>query len=384
MFKYIELFAGIGGFRTAFDSLGGKCVFASEIDSFAKRTYKALYDGANELEGDITKIDVKDIPNHDLMVGGFPCQAFSAAGQRKGFYDTRGTLFFEVTRIAEEKRPRIILLENVKGLLSHDKGRTIEVMLQALNDIGYAVDFSVLNSKYFKVPQNRERIYIVCNRDAEHEEWDISGNNVVAKTKRRIQALGIRTFNFNWPTNNTVSNQLIDVLEAEVDEKYYLPEEKTRGLVEQWERKNGTSILKVDKHRGCSLRTRSYCGQDQQLEVREEAISNTITSCTKDAMVLTPQGRIRKLTPRECWRLQAFTDEQFNKAKEEGISDSQLYKLAGNAVTIKVVREIGMNLLPYLEVSYRPKTSLRMRNSERRVKPVRERKVLKNKEVTEG
>jgi DNA (cytosine-5)-methyltransferase 1 len=237
-FKYIELFSGIGGFRSALDPLGGECVFASEIDPFATRAYKALYNGAPELHGDITKIDTDDIPDHDVLVGGFPCQAFSVAGQRKGFEEARGTLFFEIARIASAKQPRLMLLENVKGLLSHDGGHTFETMCAVLNDIGYAIDFRVLNSKHYGVPQNRERIFVVCDRDAEHTEWSVIGNGVEAKAKRRAQALGIRTFNFDWPTNDTVTTRLRDILEDNVDERYYLSEEKTAKLVAQLEERD--------------------------------------------------------------------------------------------------------------------------------------------------
>src|SRR5690606_12170926 len=156
-FTYVSLFSGIGGFEQALNKLGGKCVFASEIDKFAAKAYATLY-GDEHLHGDITEIDTDDIPDHDLLVGGFPCQAFSVAGKRLGFEDTRGTLFFEMARLAKAKQPKVVLAENVKGLVGHDKGRTLNTIVQTLCDIGYTVDFNVLNSKYFGVPQNRERI----------------------------------------------------------------------------------------------------------------------------------------------------------------------------------------------------------------------------------
>lgn len=230
-FRYIELFAGIGGFRTALDKLGGVCVFASEIDKYAMQSYRALYDGAPELHGDITKVNEADVPDHDILVGGFPCQAFSVAGRQKGFEDTRGTLFFEIARIAKHKQPQMMLLENVKGLVSHDNGRTLEVLAETLNEIGYALDFNVLNSKNFGVPQNRERIFLVCSRDAAHEDWNIEGNGVVSRAKRRIQALGVRTFNFQWPAEHSEKPILRDILETVVPEKYYLSNEKTETLI---------------------------------------------------------------------------------------------------------------------------------------------------------
>lgn len=234
-FTYASLFSGIGGFEQALNKLGGICVFASENDKFAARAYEVLY--GFEPAGDITKIDAKDIPDHDLLTAGFPCQAFSVAGKRKGFEDTRGTLFFEIARIAKEKRPKALLLENVKGLVNHDKGRTLDIMISVLNEIGYVIDFEVLNSKYFGVPQNRERIFIVAIREDLIEaepfnEDSLKGNTIVRKRKRQINEWA-KTFNFNWPEQTEVTTRLRDILETDVDEKYYLDEEKTAKLVAQ-------------------------------------------------------------------------------------------------------------------------------------------------------
>lgn len=393
-FRYIELFAGIGGFRTALDQLGGECVFASEIDKFATQSYRALYNGASELHGDITQIDAKDIPNHDVLVGGFPCQAFSVAGQRKGFEDTRGTLFFEIARIAKEKQPRLMLLENVKGLLSHDQGRTFETMCVALNEIGYAVDFRVLNSKYFGVPQNRERIFIVCDRDAANESCVIEGNNVVSKAKRRAQELGIRTFSFNWPTESEVSLRLRDILEKCVSEKYYLSEERASKLISELEKRREftpvedekdivyagllgegfrqiNEVLDID---GVCTALRTFQGGGLHPKIAEPQILqrargnnsgglHTIApTITKNAyeqnnhlvtaeLGAFPRYRIRKLTPLECWRLQGFSDEQHAIAVAAGISDSQRYKQAGNAVTVNVIRAIGERMVARLALS---------------------------------
>lgn len=465
MFKYIELFAGIGGFRQALDSLGGECVFASEIDPFATKAYKALYNGASELNGDITKVEAHDIPDHDVLVGGFPCQAFSIAGQRKGFEEARGTLFFEIARIASAKQPRLMLLENVKGLLSHDGGRTFETMCVVLNDIGYAIDFRVLNSKHYGVPQNRERIFVACERDAEHADWNVNGTGVEAKAKRRAQELGIRTFNFNWPANNDVVTRLRDVLETNVDEKYYLSEEKTAKLIAQLgERLDSAEPIVHSSlnHYGNDQMNRVYSidgvaptitvvsggGREQKIAVpiiekvghlpsdsgQTGAVygvdgiaptclnqhGNAVTkvaelqqysdgsgiSYTVDAnyakgtspgdigkgrrthvmegtlfndsgqsrrLVVNnelaptlrvggggnkpgiwrveesaPRYRIRKLTPLECWRLQGFSDESHNTVAAAGISDSQRYKQAGNAVTVNVISAIGRRLIPLL------------------------------------
>ena len=306
--KYVELFAGIGGFRSALDRLGMKCVFASEIAKYAKQEYTALY-GDEHLYGDITKIDVNNIPDHDLLVGGFPCQAFSVAGQRRGFEDTRGTLFFEIVRIAKSKQPKWLMLENVKGLLSHDNGRTFDIMCACLNDIGYAVDFKVLNSKHYGVPQNRERIFIIANRDVEHEDWRIEGNDVVAKAKRRIAKLGIKTFNFDFPNNKTVDKRLRDVLQENVDEKFYLSKEKTEKLIVQLNGKHTQKLSDVKELllQEPSVQQIGYIQGDMQgyRVYDQEGLSTTVAAQTggldgngAGLFVIDDQGRTtKKLKP---------------------------------------------------------------------------------------
>lgn len=445
-FKFIDLFCGIGGFHLAMSEVGGECVFASEIDKFAKQAYTTLH--GLEPHGDITKIDAKDIPDHDVIAAGFPCQSFSVAGKRGGFEDARGTLFFEVARIADEKKPKILLLENVKGLVGHDKGKTLDTIVKTLNDIGYRVDFEVLNSKYFGVPQNRERIFIVSIREdlIVNEPWNIEGNNVVAKGKKRISGYDdVKTFNFDFPKNETVTKRLVDVLEDAVDEKYYLDEDKTSKLVVDLKVSNsdvkvvgnasrtgynshnihdpegisptiaardykgakmvaeglpikeatkkgyamakegdavnisfpssntrrgrvgkdgqaqtleasgvnqGVVLPAIGASRGRNIENPSdrTPGNDvvQRLELNSGGTSNTLTSVQKDNYVVEPPLRIRKLTPLECWRLQGFTDEQHNAVEASGISNSQRYKQAGNAVTVNVIEAIGTRLLPYL------------------------------------
>ena len=239
-FTYASLFSGVGGFEFGLNRVGGQCVFASEVDKFATQSYKAIH-GEDNLHGDVTKIDAKDVPDHDVLVGGFPCQAFSVAGHRGGFEDARGTLFFDIARIAKEKQPKFLLLENVKGLVGHDKGKTLDTIVKTLNDIGYRVDFEVLNSKYYGVPQNRERIFIVAIREdlIANEEWlNTKGQTVVPKGKRRISGYeNVKTFNFNFPQNDEVVLRLRDVLEQTVDESFYLSEDKTSKLFKQLEYK---------------------------------------------------------------------------------------------------------------------------------------------------
>ena len=433
-FKYAELFAGILGFGTALDELGGDSVFISEIDKFAQQAIRALGKG-DVLHGDITKIEAAAVPDHDLLVGGFPCQAFSVAGKRLGYADMRGTLFFEVVRIAKEKKPRAILLENVKGLLGHAKGDTISTMLHALNDIGYVVDMNILNSKFFNVPQHRERVFILALREdlAKPAEWhDIKGATVLHKTRQRLQGEGLVTFNFEWPEEKEVTKKLADVLEVEVEESYFLPDERAAALLAQLEKapvipsildtrqksadaKSGKPGVRVSDticptinateqkdikkvvtetkplmvgsldHYKNDQMNRVYSpdgisptitvvsggGREKKIAVevrpcltpfREEkrqngprfkpdgAEAHTVTAQDRHGVAVGrfPQYRIRKITPREAWRLQAFSDFAFDKVRAAGISNSQLYKQAGNAVTVNVVRAIAEKLLPYL------------------------------------
>lgn len=432
-FKFISLFAGIGGFDFGLKKVGGELVFASEIDKFAKKAFKELH--GVEPQGDITKIDAKDVPDHDVIAAGFPCQSFSVAGNRGGFDDARGTLFFEVARIADEKKPKVLLLENVKGLVGHDKGKTLDTIVKTLNEIGYRVDFEVLNSKYFGVPQNRERIFIVAIREdlIVNEPWNIVDNNVVAKGKKRISGYDdVKTFNFDFPKNETVTKRLVDILEDNVDEKFYLDESKTNQLILNIKEtdsdvkvvsnasRTGYNSHNIHDPEGIppTIAARDYKGAKMVVEglpikeatkkgyavanegdavnisfpssntrrgrVGKEGQSQTIEASGVNqgvvVPVLTPDRinkrqngrrfkedgdssftittqdrhgvfnglRIRKLTPKECWRLQGFTDEQHNAVEASGISNSQRYKQAGNAVTINVIEALGERLLPYL------------------------------------
>ena len=236
--KFIDLFSGIGGFRSALELNGHKCIAYSEVDKFAKQSYQAIYNTEDEIDlGDITKISEEYLSHfkqeNDIVVGGSPCQSFSLAGSRKGFEDTRGTLFFEYAKVVKETQPKYFLFENVKGMLSHDKGNTIRVVLETFDQLGYYIDFNVFNSKYYDVPQNRERIYIVGKRK---DLVDNPKYQEKVKGKKKLEEV------HNWAVDNInyvkllpklkteVTTRLIDVLEDEVDEKYYLSEEKTKKL----------------------------------------------------------------------------------------------------------------------------------------------------------
>ena len=400
--KFLDLFAGIGGFRTGLESVGFEAFGWVEWDKFARQSYEAIH----VTEGEWTRTDITDVTNEEfaelegeveLITGGFPCQTFSYAGQRKGFDDTRGTMFFEIARAAKHIRPKYMLLENVKGLVSHNKGNTLDTIVKVLNDLGYIVDFEILNSKYFGVPQNRERIFIVAVRDdlIEPEEWIIEGDNVVAKGKRRIKGYGwARTFNFDYPQGWDLDLKLKDIMEPEVEERFYLNKEQTDKLVlnssgiesdinqvaryDSPTRKN-TNQYRTYSPEGISPSLTSMGGggrephvmedkvligasrgrnpanssdrttgapTEQRLEINENGTSNTLTSVQKDNYLVNigEDVTIRKLTPRECFRLQTFTDEQFQKAQDAGVSNSQLYKQAGNAVTVNVIKELAKKI----------------------------------------
>lgn len=445
--NFIDICSGIGGFRTGLEKHGHRCLAFAEIDKFAKQSYNAIYNTESEEDlGDITSISDEHFRLYrgqvDIITGGFPCQSFSIAGNRRGFEDTRGTIFFHIARAIKEIQPSYVLLENVKGLLSHDKGRTYETIIQALDELGFFVEWGLFNSKYWGVPQNRERVYILVTRK---DVW---------KEPQLFNLLKQQT---------SVDVRLIDILETEVDESYYLSEEKTKkltlnedlsGRLNHYDYRDVDSVHSVNKvsptlntmqggdrqpkiavreatkqgytlaEQGDSVNVsyptsktrRGRVGKQvaqtlQAGEVNQGVVINPLKDKTEygwhfEQAVYDPQGitrtvkanggsgnipktievnqsvvigvghhpfskkrefngyglicptliatdykapktvltnnlRIRKLTPLECWRLQGFTDEQFYKAKNAGVSKSQLYKQAGNAVTVNVVEAIA-------------------------------------------
>lgn len=298
--KAIDLFAGIGGIRLGFERAFGEkidFVFASEIDRYARETYYTNFD--EEPFGDITKIDEKNIPPFDILLAGFPCQAFSVAGHRKGFEDTRGTLFFDVMRIAAHHKPKVIFLENVKGLVNHDKGKTFKVILETLGELGYSVNYQVLNAKDFGVPQNRERIYIVCF---------LNDDKI-----------------FKFPEQIALTKKIQDCLEEKINEKYYY--------------KNKAMYEKI-KNEVVSSET-IYQWRRQYIRANKSNVCPTLTANMGTGghnvpLILDKKG-IRKLTPRECLNFQGYPSE----FKIPEIVDSQLYKQAGNSVAVSVIEEIA-------------------------------------------
>ena len=330
MYKSIDLFAGIGGIRLGFDRAFGKnieTVFVSEWDENAQKTYKANFTDDFEIAGDITKIEEKDIPSFDICLAGFPCQAFSLAGQRKGFDDNykglcRGTLFMDVARICEHHKPKVIFCENVKGLVIHDKGRTFKVITKTFQDLGYTVYSQVLNSKNFGVPQNRERIYLVAFR------------NDIAPDK------------FRFPTTTDDTKRIRDIIEEEaVPAKYYLSETYLQTL-------KNHKARHAAKGNGFGYEIRAWddiagaivcggMGRERNLVIDERQKDLTPTTHIKGE--INKEG-VRKMTPREWARLQGFPD-----SFKLPLADVHLYKQFGNSVTVNVIEAIAEKIKEVLD-----------------------------------
>jgi DNA (cytosine-5)-methyltransferase 1 len=304
-FTFIDLFAGIGGMRIAFKKQGGTCVFSSEWDKFAQQTYTENF--RESPVGDIRLIDERDIPSHDILSAGFPCQPFSHAGLKMGFEDTRGTLFFDVARIIKFHKPKLVLLENVKGFLSHDKGNTFKVVKAILEDLGYEVHSQVLNAKDFGLPQNRERIYIV-------------GIN-----RRRTNS---KPFTFPRPSKKITS--VGDVLEVRVPDKYTISDRLWAGhrrrLKEHRARGNGFGYSIFDSKS-------SYTS----------TISARYYKDGSEILISQRNRNPRKITPREAARLQGFP-ESFRIP----VSDAQAYRQFGNSVAVPVVSAIAKRMVGLL------------------------------------
>lgn len=319
--KFIDFFAGIGGFRLGMERAGHECVGHCEIDKFAERSYRAMHD-VKESEwyaDDVTRVKPRELPEADCYCFGFPCQAFSIAGHRRGFEDTRGTLFFEVMRLAKERKPRILFAENVKGLLNHDGGRTFGIIISTMDELGYDVEWQLLNSKDFGVPQNRERVFIIGHlrgtgrrkilpiREGDKEASGVSGQTSNTITTRTGTATSVGT---------------------------YVVESKQHAQVKQI---------------GNIMPTKTRANPNQGRVYDTDGISPCLNGSEGGgrqpyiALPVIDGCRIRKLTPKECFRLQGFPDEYFEKAAAVN-SDSQLYKQAGNSVTANVICEIARRL----------------------------------------
>lgn len=318
-YTFIDLFAGIGGFHQAFHNVGAKCVFASEWNEPARKTYIANYknispeifneglfsSGLKLFEGDITKVKEKNIPKFDILCAGFPCQPFSNAGLKKGFEDSRGTLFFDIARIVRHHKPKVVFLENVKGFKSHDKGNTFKVIIKTLKDMGYKVFYKILNAKDFGVPQNRERIYI-------------------------IGFLG--DINFDFPSPLGIKTKLGDILDKEVDKKYTISDKLWAGhqrrKKEHREKGNGFgySLFNHNSQYASTMSARYY--KDGSEILIEQKGKNP-----------------RKITPKEAARLQGYPEGFIIP-----VSDTQAYKQFGNSVAVPVITAIAESIMRTLNL----------------------------------
>ena len=310
-FTMIDLFAGIGGIRLAFQKQGGRTVFSSEFNKYAQKTYRINY--GEVPSGDITEINATSIPDHDILLGGFPCQPFSNAGLKRGFDDARGTLFFDIARILEAKRPKAFMLENVKQLRGHNNGRTLETILRTLDDLGYYVpNPQVLKSCDFGIPQNRERIIIVGFRK------DLLSNQEI-------------TFEYPQPTNEPT--RVGDILEKNVLDKYTISDRLYRGHLERKEKNK-------EKGKGFGF---SMFNEDSPYT---NTISARYHKDGSEALIDQGEGKNpRKLTPRECARLQGFPEEFIIP-----VSNVQAYIQFGNSVTVKVIEAVAEKMIEFMNI----------------------------------
>ena len=370
------MFAGIGGFRAGLTRAGGfQCVGHCEIDKYADASYRAIHDIRKEERyyPDARAIDPNDLPDSDLLCGGFPCQAFSLAGRRKGFEDARGTLFFEIARLAEAKRPAYLLLENVPGLLSHDGGRTFAAILTTLYDLGYHVEWAVLNSKHFGVPQSRRRVFLICYLDPRcaGKILPVFGTDA----KALIQVVGGPQGSHVYDPEGVACTQTAgaggmggktglylvngDKITASfVDLCAGHPRQTGQArcitarygqttLSNHKAERSGVLLIREDTKAGykaaapgdtVSLR---FASTPHRGRVGRDIAHTLETSSTQG--IVERGGRIRRLMPRECLRLQGFEDSQIDKILAI-TSDAQAYKQAGNCVTVNVIEAIGRRI----------------------------------------
>ncbi len=301
---FIDLFAGIGGIRLGFESLGAKCVFSSEFDTNVQKTYEANF--WEIPHWDITKIKEKEIPSHDILLWGFPCQAFSIAGHRKGFEDTRGTLFFDVARIIKYHKPRAFLLENVKWLINHDKGKTLATILKVLKDLWYHVIYQVLNTmEYTNVPQNRERVIIV-------------GFNI-----KKVPDYA----NFKFPQKVTLQKTIKDIIDHDKkDNKYYYW--KTHPYYKE--------LVKSIKSADTVYQRRRHYVRENKNNVCPTLTANMGTGWHNVPLIKDKFG-IRKLVPRECLRFQWYSEDYILPP----LADSKLYYQIWNSVTVPLMKRVA-------------------------------------------
>jgi DNA (cytosine-5)-methyltransferase 1 len=313
LFRTLDLFAGVGGIRLGFENAGFETVFANDFDRYCKDTYDLNFKKSKLVVEDMRKIGIDDLPEFDFLLGGFPCQAFSIAGYRKGFNDEkdRGNLFFDVARILEARNPAGFLLENVKNLKGHDKGKTFKIILQTLEDLGYHVKTKVLNSmEYGNIPQNRERIYIV----------GFKNKNYIDK--------------FEFPEPRKLKIKVTDLLEKNIPEKYYYNGKPLFAKLEGSVKEEG----------------KVYQWRRQYVRENKKGVCPTLTANMgmggHNVPIIKDKKGIRKLTPLECFRLQGFPR---TFALPKNLADSALYKQAGNSVTVTVLEAVAREMMKVLE-----------------------------------
>ena len=370
------MFAGIGGFRAGLTRAGGfQCIGHCEIDKYADASYRAIHDIRKEERyyPDARAIAPNDLPDFNLLCGGFPCQAFSLAGRRKGFEDARGTLFFEIARLAEAKRPAYLLLENVSGLLSHDGGRTFAAMLTTLYDLGYHVEWSVLNSKHFGVPQSRRRVFLICYLDPRcaGKILPVFGTDAKALIQVVGGPQGSRVYDpegvactqtagaggmggktgLYLVNGDNVTASFVDLCAGHPRQtgqaRCITARYGQTTLSNHKAERSGVLLIREDTRAGykaaapgdtVSLR---FASTPHRGRVGRDIAHTLETSSTQG--IVERGGRIRRLMPRECLRLQGFEDSQIDKILAI-TSDAQAYKQAGNCVTVNVIEAIGRRI----------------------------------------
>ena len=404
LIRYFDMFAGIGGFRAGLTRAGGfQCVGHCEIDKYADASYRAIHDIGKEEKyyPDAREIDPGDLPPFDLLCGGFPCQAFSNAGKRKGFDDARGTLFFEIARLAKARRPAYLLLENVPGLLTHDQGRTFAVILSALDELGYHVEWSVLNSANFHVPQSRKRVFLICYLDPRcagkilpvfgddakaliqliggpqgSRVYDPEGvactqtsgaggmggktglylvgfNRKEGIVSGRDTAVALNASDFRGINRNQTQNAVFVDLSVGQPERT----DTARCLTARYAQatlsnhraeRSGVLLIKEATKRGYKEASPGdtvdlgYAGSNTRRGRVGHDIAHTLETSSIQGIV-EHGGRIRRLMPRECLRLQGFEEDQIDRLLAI-TSDAQAYKQAGNSVTVNVIEAIGRRI----------------------------------------
>lgn len=324
-YKFIDLFAGIGGFRLALESFGAKCVYSNEWDRFAQETYQMNF--GDTPEGDITQVDETSIPDHDILCAGFPCQPFSISGKQYGFEDSRGTLFFDVARIVKEKRPKVVFLENVKNFATHDGGKTIRVVKNTMLELGYSFQFRVLNPINYGIPQKRERVYMVCFRnDVERESFVFPQP---FKLNRFVE-------DFLLPDNEVrdlIVNRTDLVLNDKVNINYNSPSTIRVGTVGK-----GSQGERIYSPKGIAITLSAYGGG--------------VFAKTGGYLI---NGQTRRLHPRECARIMGFPD-----SFKLHPNMNQAYKQLGNSVVVDVLQLITQQISDALNHKYSGTNQLEM------------------------